>query len=324
MTKEKKKNKLICDLQKNRKGDMQLSESITKPGIEDITKAIHVLDKIYDVVRIVDPMHNKVMHLDSNNAPISENDDMCYAFWEKNKFCDNCISLRAATEMDTFVKFEIINKRIYMITASPVSYHNGHCGYVIEMLNDITDKSILESIVSKDTEDFTSFVFRFNDALVRDELTMLFNRRYINERLPVEIFNSIATEKPATLIMADIDNFKKINDNYGHIAGDMILQQFAQVLDKGIRSEKDWVARYGGEEFLFCLHNTDSKSAKEAAELIREIVESTKFNIQNGVVSIRCSFGICTLEDGMNTQDWINSADKKLYLAKVYGGNKVC
>lgn len=303
---------------------MYLSETIAKPNLKDIRKAIHVLKKIYDVVRIVDPIHNKVINIDDNNELVPENDDMCYAFWKKNKFCDNCISLRAAIEMDTFVKLEVINKRVYMITASPVSVYNTTCCYVIEMLNDITDKSVLTSMIGKDSEDFTSFIFRFNDALVRDELTMLFNRRYINERLPIEIFNSIATQKPAALIIADIDDFKKINDNYGHVAGDILLQQFAQILNKGLSSDEDWVARYGGEEFLFFLHDTDSVCAKETAELIRKMIESTKFNLHDRIVNIRCSFGIAQLKDGMIMQDWISSADKKLYQAKASGGNRVC
>ena len=126
------------------------------------------------------------------------------------------------------------------------------------------------------------------------------------------------------MIIADIDDFKKINDNYGHVAGDILLQQFAQILNKGLSSDEDWVARYGGEEFLFFLHDTDSVCAKETAELIRKMIESTKFNLHDRIVNIRCSFGIAQLKDGMIMQDWISSADKKLYQAKASGGNRVC
>ena len=221
--------------------------------------------------------------------------------------------------MDTFVKFEVIDGHIFMITASPVE-HQDRC-YAIEMLNDITDKSILESIVGNDKKDFTSFVLKFNDALVRDELTQLFNRRYINERLPVEIFQSLATKKSSTLIMVDIDEFKKMNDQNGHIAGDMVLQRFAKLLVRGLRSSDDWVARYGGEEFLFCLHDADE--ALDVAEQIRASVENTKFKIPNGTVNITCSLGVYTLSSEMNMQEWIDGADKNLYLAKANGGNKV-
>ena len=281
--------------------------------------AVHILENIYDVVRIVDPVQNQVIHLKTNSIPLTYRDESCYGFWKRERFCENCISLRAVIEMDTFVKFEVIDGHIFMITASPVE-HQDRC-YAIEMLNDITDKSILESIVGNDKKDFTSFVLKFNDALVRDELTQLFNRRYINERLPVEIFQSLATKKSSTLIMVDIDEFKKMNDQHGHIAGDMVLQRFAKLLVRGLRSSDDWVARYGGEEFLFCLHDADE--ALDVAEQIRASVENTKFKIPNGTVNITCSLGVYTLSSEMNMQEWIDGADKNLYLAKANGGNKV-
>ena len=174
-----------------------------KSNIEDVLKAVHVLENIYDVVRIVDPVQNRVIYLETKNIPLTYSKESCYGFWARNHFCENCISLRAVTELDTFVKFEVINERIYMITASPVEHQDGH--YAIEMLNDITDKSILESIVGRDKKDFTSFVLKFNDALVRDELTQLFNRRYINERLPVEIFHGLTMKKSPTLVMVAVD-----------------------------------------------------------------------------------------------------------------------
>lgn len=290
-----------------------------KSNIEDILAAVHILENIYDVVRIVDPVQNQVIHLKTNSIPLTYRDESCYGFWKRERFCENCISLRAVIEMDTFVKFEVIDGHIFMITASPVE-HQDRC-YAIEMLNDITDKSILESIVGNDKKDFTSFVLKFNDALVRDELTQLFNRRYINERLPVEIFQSLATKKSSTLIMVDIDEFKKMNDQHGHIAGDMVLQRFAKLLVRGLRSSDDWVARYGGEEFLFCLHDADE--ALDVAEQIRASVENTKFKIPNGTVNITCSLGVYTLSSEMNMQEWIDGADKNLYLAKANGGNKV-
>lgn len=290
-----------------------------KSNIEDILAAVHILENIYDVVRIVDPVQNQVIHLKTNSIPLTYRDESCYGFWKRERFCENCISLRAVIEMDTFVKFEVIDGHIFMITASPVE-HQDRC-YAIEMLNDITDKSILESIVGNDKKDFTSFVLKFNDALVRDELTELFNRRYINERLPVEIFQSLATKKSSTLIMVDIDEFKKMNDQHGHIAGDMVLQRFAKLLVRGLRSSDDWVARYGGEEFLFCLHDADE--ALDVAEQIRASVENTKFKIPNGTVNITCSLGVYTLSSEMNMQEWIDGADKNLYLAKANGGNKV-
>ncbi|MDD4722682.1 MAG: hypothetical protein PHR07_08065 [Acidaminococcaceae bacterium] len=99
------------------------------------------LEKIYDVVRIVDPINNKVIYHKKDSVDVTLDEDSCYGFWQKDKFCNNCISLRAFLKQETFVKFEVVSNHIYMITASPVQCPSGSC--VVEMLNDITDKSVL-------------------------------------------------------------------------------------------------------------------------------------------------------------------------------------
>lgn len=298
-----------------------MSANIGKINTDNIVEAVRILENIHDVVRVVDPVQNTVIYVANKTDPASVHKETCFTFWHKEKFCNNCVSLRAIKEKDTFVKFEVVKDRIFMITASPVEYQ-GHI-YVVEMLSDITDKGILESIAGKNPKDFASLVLRLNDALVRDELTRLFNRRYINERLPVEIFHSIAASTPASLVIVDLDKFKQVNDNYGHSAGDMVLQQFSRLLTEGVRNYQDWVARYGGDEFLLHLHNTDSKQAVEVAERVRKVVESAKFIIQDRSISITCSIGICELQKGMDVQEWFDQADKKLYAAKAGGGNRV-
>lgn len=294
---------------------------IKKINTENIVDAVKILKNIYDVVRIVDPVQNTILHIKDRKSPVVLREGACYAIWKKNKFCDNCISYRAIKEKDTFVKFEVIDERVYMITASPVEYQDG-C-YVVEMLSDITGKGVLESMAGKSTEDFTNLVLRLNDALVRDELTKIFNRRYINERLPIEIFHSIASANSAALLMLDIDKFKQTNDRYGHIAGDAILEQFAYLLTEGVQGDRDWVARYGGEEFLVYLHNSNLEQAMISAEQIRNLIESTQFTTAKGFVNITCSLGVCILEKEMNMTDWIDQADKKLYEAKASGGNTI-
>jgi len=279
------------------------------------------LEKIYDVVRIVDPINNKVIYYKKDSADVTLNEDSCYGFWQKDKFCSNCISLRAFLKQDTFVKFEVVNNRIYMITASPVQCQGGSC--VVEMLNDITDKSVLESVLGTQQEDFSDVILRFNDTFVKDELTKLFNRRFINERLPVEIATNIAASSSACLVILDLDNFKFINDNYGHIAGDVILKQFSALLKNDVDGIKDWVARFGGDEFIICLNNTTCGQAMKIAEKIRQDVESFSFTTKGLAFNITCSIGIGVLEKTMDMEAWINVSDQNLYIAKSQGGNKV-
>jgi len=288
---------------------------------KNIAEALFVLEKIYDVVRIVDPVRNKVVYAKHEKTAIALDETTCYGFWKKNKFCNNCISIRAFAQQETFVKFETVYDRVYMITASPFQYKDQ--SYVVEMLSDITNKSILENIFAQEQNNFSEVILKFNDAFVKDELTKLFNRRFINERLPVEIATNDMSAITACLVMIDIDSFKLINDNYGHLAGDEILLQFATLLKDTVKGSRDWVARYGGDEFLIYLHNVDIEQAGKITERIRQVVGDYNFTTQKIDFKLTGSIGVSILNNKMDMEAWINDADKNLYVSKAEGGNKV-
>ena len=289
--------------------------------LKDFMQCFAALEKIYDVVRIVDPVEKKVVYFNKENAKNFLEEIPCFDFWENSKVCDNCISLRAFLQQDTFVKFEVANNRIYMITASPIG--GKECSYVVEMLNDITDKSVLESVIGHTQENFSTVILRINEAFVKDDLTTLFNRRFINERLPVEIATNTAAGITACLLMLDLDDFKLINDNAGHLAGDTVLKQFSELLKKDIRGKKDWVARYGGDEFLIFLNDTSEEKAMKVTERIRKDVEKFEFKVKDKVFKVTCSIGVGCLKEDMDMEAWINAADKNLYAVKALGGNNV-
>lgn len=289
--------------------------------LKDFMQCFAALEKIYDVVRIVDPVEKKVVYFNKENAKNFLEEIPCFDFWENSKVCDNCISLRAFLQQDTFVKFEVANNRIYMITASPIG--GKECSYVVEMLNDITDKSVLESVIGHTQENFSTVILRINEAFVKDDLTTLFNRRFINERLPVEIATNTAAGITACLLMLDLDDFKLINDNDGHLAGDTVLKQFSELLKKDIRGKKDWVARYGGDEFLIFLNDTSEEKAMKVTERIRKDVEKFEFKVKDKVFKVTCSIGVGCLKEDMDMEAWINAADKNLYAVKALGGNNV-
>lgn len=91
--------------------------------------------------------------------------------------------------------------------------------------------------------------------------------------MPVDVSNNILENKPISIIMADIDFFKNINDTYGHLIGDKVIRDVANIINKNIRNSSDWLARYGGEEFLIVLSNTTGEGAYTVAEKIRTIIE---------------------------------------------------
>ena len=163
---------------------------------------------------------------------------------------------------------------------------------------------------------------------ITDKLTGCYNRTYMDEYLAKEITRATRYGRPISLVMADIDHFKRVNDTHGHQAGDLVLKNFVLSIRKGLRKDVDWVARYGGEEFLVVLPETDFESAMLSAERLRKIVSESVASFQGEEIRITASFGVVgfvpsTKNKKTPYETIIDQADKALYQAKNEGRNKV-
>jgi len=158
----------------------------------------------------------------------------------------------------------------------------------------------------------------------RDGLTSLYNIRHFNLLLETELKNaSLYKRRRFALIMADIDDFKSINDNYGHRAGDIILRAVARIIETKCR-QTDVVARYGGEEFIVMLTGAGEMEALEIAEKIRSVVSGKRFRFRNAARQITISLGIAEFSGEKKKEELIEKADRALYKAKHEGKNRVC
>lgn len=155
---------------------------------------------------------------------------------------------------------------------------------------------------------------------VTDGLTGLYNHRFIFERLEEEIAKVARYGRPLSIIMLDIDNFKQVNDTFGHRAGDEVILSVAHAIMASLR-KTDVAGRYGGEEFLVLLPETDLKAAHIVAEKIRNTVALLQFETKDLAVTI--SAGVAEAEKGESFEALINRADAKLYTAKRNGKNRV-
>jgi diguanylate cyclase (GGDEF)-like protein len=162
---------------------------------------------------------------------------------------------------------------------------------------------------------------------ITDALTGAYNRRYLMEQLPREVERCRRYAYPLSVIMCDIDHFKRINDEMGHTAGDDVLQQFVGRVQRAIRSNSDWVARYGGEEFLLVLPETDFNAGVFVAEKIRSLISSSPFATRAGENCVTASFGVAsTGPDGpdlaLKVEGLIKAADLCLYKSKQEGRDR--
>jgi len=156
-----------------------------------------------------------------------------------------------------------------------------------------------------------------------DGLTQIHNKRYLFEALEREIIRARRHERPLCGVMFDIDFFKRINDQFGHLAGDYVLRELADVVQTRIRRDEVF-ARYGGEEFAILLPETSLAGAVALADSIREKVEEHRFAFQGEVIPVTISIGCAPMLAEDTAPDLIQRADDKLYEAKRSGRNRVC
>ena len=155
-----------------------------------------------------------------------------------------------------------------------------------------------------------------------DGLTQVHNKRYLFEALEREMTRARRHDRPLCALMFDIDHFKRINDHYGHLAGDYVLRALAEVVKTRIRRDEVF-ARYGGEEFAIVLPETNVDGARALAENIRAIVEDSEFYFQSERILVTVSIGCAEVRADDSATDLIQRADERLYEAKHAGRNLV-
>jgi diguanylate cyclase (GGDEF)-like protein len=155
-----------------------------------------------------------------------------------------------------------------------------------------------------------------------DSLTGLYNRRFLRDAVQRQIAVATRTGKPFSLILFDLDHFKRVNDAFGHDAGDVVLAQTARVLMSIVRSS-DFAVRHGGEEFAVLLPDTNLAVAAERAEEIRQAIESNVCICGTEVLRVTASFGVVQFEAGADDAALLTAVDAAMYAAKAAGRNRV-
>lgn len=201
------------------------------------------------------------------------------------------------------------------VTLLPLMDAKGAINHIGIIVYDVTDEAVSRQALKAANQ-------ALGTLSRTDSLTSLNNRGYWEQCLEQEYERFIRTQHPTSLIMLDIDHFKRVNDTYGHLAGDAVLVHLAKVIQQMIRST-DIAGRFGGEEFGILLPNTPAANAEILAERLRYKIETQPITYEGEQLMVTISLGIAAADSMfLSYQSWLDKADQALYLAKQRGRNQ--
>jgi diguanylate cyclase (GGDEF)-like protein len=205
--------------------------------------------------------------------------------------------------------------RYFSVKTTPVINAEGKVIAYVDLKRDETETVMTSQRLQEANK-------RLQEASITDELTGLYNRRYLYEILESEIDRMRRHKRDLSVVMFDIDCFKDYNDNYGHLEGDKVLKRFGRLLKDNTR-KSDISCRYGGEEFVLLLPETRKNEAYTISDKIRRLFSEEPFSIGSEIVYCTISGGISQLRDEYLPEAFLKSADARLYKAKEEGRNQI-
>ncbi|GGW80053.1 sensor domain-containing diguanylate cyclase [Alteromonas halophila] len=242
-------------------------------------------------------------------GPVFDLNTPVFLIWEQRQYLFKFGSTRPVT---TSTEYMYQN-----VTMFPLLNADKGVDRLCMLVYDVTDQALGKTRVEQLNEEL-KVMSRI------DGLTGLYNRRYWQERFDYTFKLAQRRNKPITALMLDIDHFKKVNDTYGHQAGDKVIQALAQVIKKSVR-ETDLAGRYGGEEFAIILTDSDSTNATKVAERIRALSEAEVVTHEDDTIRFTVSLGLAEYcPDCHSSMQWLELADQALYDAKQNGRNQFC
>lgn len=267
--------------------------------MQEAENKMEVLREIFDVVRLLKGSDLQAAGMESKLAG-RENLCQCYAFWNKDKRCENCISLKALEEKKQTSKIEFLDSDMYQVFARYLEIDSEP--YVMEMLKKLDENTLTDE---EGYEKLTEKLTVYSEKLYRDVLTGSYNRRYFEEKVKNMSLN-------AGVAVIDLDDFKLFNDTYGHDGGDLVLTTVVNVIRHYIR-RTDILVRYGGDEFLLILPGIEKEVFSQKLRMIQEKIHATHIPGFNRL-KLSVSIGGAMFTHG-RLEEAITKADRLMYMA---------
>lgn len=292
---------------------------------------------------VIENMSDGILVVDTQNRIVDINPAMAYFLEEEIAFymgrnatelfsawAEEADLLWGLTETHVEVRFPKDPTRYVDIRMTPLYDRNHHLNGRLLVFRDITERKQVERRLRYVNDRLQSQLIeigmlqsKLREQAIRDPLTHLFNRRYLEETLDRELARAAREDYSICLIMIDLDHFKRVNDTYGHEAGDYVLKALAEVLSHESR-RGDFACRYGGEEFVVVMPNINMEIAYERARNLRNVLNSLSIPYGYYTLSVTISMGIaCFPVNGRTRQSILRAADEAMYAAKEAGRDHI-
>lgn len=274
----------------------------------------------YDVVRLVDPVHRKVLHNLSSEG--DNKDEICHMIWGRCERCENCTSLRALQNRESSYKLETVNHQTYWVHSRYMEIDEKPV--VAEFVSNVTEKLIMDS---NQRDQIGRLIQNYNRMLITDPLTLLYNRRFLDEDFIPSLKCCYDEHITVNLAFIDMDDFKLINDHYGHTAGDQTLKDVAGFWKLHFNSREKGkeriVVRFGGDEFLVIACGISAEKFADEIEKYSEEMRKICYLPDASQFTFTFTYGISSSEGMKSDWEWkdlVDAADQSMYESKKKKG----
>ncbi len=275
-----------------------------------------LLPRVPDFYRIVDVDTHDVF--DYRQGELIKAEQKCYQVWNVNSPCVNCTSARAIKENQHTIKLSFLDNQIFLVHSIPVTIKERV--YSIELIQDVSDSFLLQRNNAQNVDEVVSLISLFNERIMQDTSTKLFNKQYLLESLPAIIRRARQEKQPLSLAILDIDHFKRVNDEYGHLFGDEVILKIAEALI-ALMGDDIHCARVGGDEFAIIFEKTEQGHAADVCEQQLASLGAVHFE-RHPEYSLSISYGVTALSESDTVETLLNRADRMMYAMKHRNSQK--
>jgi len=259
-----------------------------------VKERLSLRDNMYDNIRIIDPINKNIICISNNE--ITKHKEKCYDLINRGRICSNCISMRADIEKDTFIKIEHVSNKVMLIAATPVKIEKEI--YIVEIIKDISSKNnMISNINCNFGHNIKNVIDKMNEKIITDDSTGMYNRMYIQEKLPVEINNSVINEELLSIIMIDINDFNNVKKEFEQDIEEKILKDFSKLINDSVMGKAHWTGRYSDDKFIIVLNSADKDESYEILEQIKKLSEDFSFQCNDTLIKLNVNFSVYCSEN---------------------------